>query len=234
MATFFNWFMSKLDKKLKYSKITFQRTLSDDFIYMNNSLAIHAQKHPEVLSILNWKPEDMIYLSLNTLKREYLKAINLLIKKQTSYKIGRNLFRYEIEISYLNNEWLIVLEHEHRNLGSKNRPVMIPLKNPIIITCYPKKRIQGYTFNKTIWFLEEYKRISLILFDECEEFLLEKFDIWEVNTNYEFWEWKNEISIILEETLQCFLDNIFDSYEFPFIYEYKNEYIFHNSFESKW
>lgn len=192
----FNWTMKKSSVKLPFSKVTFQRTIDDQFIEMDDSLFVHASKHPEVLHLLGWRPEELILIGRKTLKKEYLRGVNLILKESNAnYKNGRGLDRYEIEVPMKGETWLVVLEQARRNLGSKKAPCWVPLGKPSIVTCYPRgRKLPKFSVNPNFLFQLEYLRLASVLFTECEEFLMDKYEIWTAYISCDFQDWEEEVS----------------------------------------
>jgi len=217
----FNWSMTHLPKKLTFSKVTFQRTMDDQFFEMDKSLLVHAEKHPEVLYLRGWKPEDMILLDQKTLQKEYLQGIYMILneakKQNIQYQPSRGQHRYEALIPFKGAEWFVVLEQQMRNLGSRKDIYWVPLKNPIIITCFSKKRneVPRYTVNLDLLFTMEYQQLASVLYTDSEEFLTDLYENWYNSFEWNLETWKEKTFDVLDRTLSNVLGDI-DDLDWPY------------------
>ena len=216
---FFNWTISKESGNIAFSQITFQRTWDDQFVPMKDSLIVHAKKHPEVLSTLGWKQDELIVLSKRQLRKEYLRSCQMILSHAKSTKAefinGRNFKRFEVLVPFQGNRWLLVLEQQTRNLGNKKFPYAYFTKDPMIVTCYSKDNIRGYSMDPNQWFLDEYIRLAAILFDESEEYFEEKYSVWINYIDCDFITWKDDVTNIFIRTLNTLLDRIIEEFQFP-------------------
>lgn len=177
MFHFCNWLLKK-EQKVIFPKITYQRVGDDVFIPTKNSAIIHAKKHPEVLSVLGWKPDDIILLTPKGLKNEYVKAIEKIcrfaVKNNISTKTGRGIGREELVVTIKGTSWLVVLEQQNRDLGTKKNSIYVPVGPMRTVTCYSKSKIHGYTTDPVLWLKREFLRLSTILYCETLQWVEEE------------------------------------------------------------
>lgn len=163
---FFHWMITK-DVKMAFSKITYKKISPDNFSIVKKSLLIHSQKHPELLVILGYDPQDIVFLSKKTISQEYFRAIKVLIKLSfvndtlVIHK-GRRQDRVELNLTYMNEYWVVVLEQKTRNLGSKQNLIDVPIGHLTVVTCYCKSNTFGFTCSKELLYDMEFKRMSNI------------------------------------------------------------------------
>jgi hypothetical protein len=195
MTSFHLWVFSK-NQKVIFPKTTFQRIgYGDDFECCENSRLVHAKKHPEVLSVLGWKREDVVLLSEKGLVREYSRAVKKLCQMAVQTKAketrSRGMNRVEVNVQHNDITWLIVFEQEFRNLGSvkdangSSRSVLCPIGLLKLVTCFPRNWSSGYSTNPETFIKWEFERLSRILYTETSHYLKDLLITIEFNLKFD-------------------------------------------------
>lgn len=107
---------SFLHQPAQFNKLTYKRCGRQTFTILENSLSIHATKHPEIVEIGRNNSKNH---SLSN-ERAYLKGIIVLLKyfytdvrkKGHSYEINCTEKRTRISFIYNDNRVVIVLDHD--------------------------------------------------------------------------------------------------------------------------
>jgi hypothetical protein len=212
MAAFFAWMISK-NVRTVFAKITFQKTLEGDLYEMPNSLLVHSQKHPEVLQVIGYNPEDLVLLGPRALAKEYIRGIKFLLKKSIKTLSRGDNSRRSYEFTYKGELWLIVLEQSYRNLGTQNNYCLVPVGDLTIITCYRKSRGGTYySYDKDFLLALEYNRLSNILYWGSDIQLIHKnedlMNEFIVITIIGYNDWEQQIDNIFEDILNEILNSL--------------------------
>ncbi len=235
-AKFADWLICK-SPKVVFQKTTYQKTWIDEFIEMNNSLYVHSQKHPDVLSVLGYKPLDLAGMTPQKLAREYFKATKEILKSAKGLKTeaGRGIDRRNLVINHKGYEWFIVLEQTHRNLGLKkmDNPLLVPVGPLKIVTCYRKSKGEKYSFNSEWLLSQEFDRLSNILYTGSYFDLKNRYDEWVSYIDFIIQMYILDFTNIFDKTIKRHfntLEKLWDSKFKILINDYQEFYLHSNYF----
>lgn len=158
-----------------FPKTTFQRR-GKKVLGVEDSAAFHSLKHPEVLSVLGWSAESILFMTREALLRRYLEATKFLVGQ--ALKQGLNTSRRcddrdNIYLELNGTTWIISVDGTYNKLLRDGHTT----ETVTVFTCFSQGNRLGFTADPTKLYNNEYLRLAQIFYEdspECSSYIFEE------------------------------------------------------------